>query len=392
MLVVSARLDIGGTEQHLLRVLPRLRRRGLDISLFVLERGGKLEAAMTAAGVEVAGPVRRLPRRLHALRAGISLRHHLRHVRPDIAHFFLSEPYLIGSFAMSGLGGIRSVMSRRSLNAYQARHPLLARVERWLHGHTAVLLGNSSAVVAELRAECEEVEKIGLIHNGIEISAAVDVGTRQRVRERLRLPADSFVIAVNANLIPYKGHRDLFAALDLIKDKLSTPWRLLLIGRDQGIESELRSLAEESGFAGHVEWLGERSDAQALLAAADIAVLPSHEEGFSNSLIEAMCCGLPVIATSVGGNVDAVAHEATGLLTPVRDPQALAVALMRFYEDAGLRSRLGAAARARAVSNFSIDDCVARYVNLYRGWHSYGREPAQILIDGKPQVAVSGSA
>lgn len=392
VLVVSARLDIGGTEQHLLRVLPRLRRRGLDISLFVLERGGKLEAAMTAAGVDVIGPARRLPRRLHALLAGVSLRYHLRNVRPDIVHFFLSEPYLIGSFAMSGIDGIRRVMSRRSLNAYQARYPLLARVERWLHGHTAVLLGNSSAVVAELRAECDEVEKIGLIHNGIEIAAAVDVGTRQRVRERLGLPADSFVLAVNANLIPYKGHRDLFAALDLIKGKLSMPWRLLLIGRDQGIESELRSLAKESGFADHVDWLGERSDAQSLLAAADIVVLPSHEEGFSNSLIEAMCCGLPVIATSVGGNVDAIAHEATGLLTPARDPQALAAALMRFYEDAGLRSRLGAAARARAVSNFSIDDCVARYVNLYRGWHSYDREPAQVLIDGKSQVAVSGSA
>jgi glycosyltransferase involved in cell wall biosynthesis len=153
VLVVTSRLDIGGTEQHLLRVLPRLRQRGLDVSLFVLERGGKLEQAILHAGVAISGPVRRLPRRLHAFHAGLCLRKQLTREEPDVLHFFLSEPYLVGSFAAFAKPNIQRVMSRRSLNVYQRRHPALAWLERRLHKHTAVLLGNSSAVVSDLLRE-----------------------------------------------------------------------------------------------------------------------------------------------------------------------------------------------------------------------------------------------
>lgn len=384
VLVVSARLDVGGTEQHLLRTLPLLRQRGLDISLFVLERGGKLEGAMSAAGISVAGPPqRRLPRLPHALLTCIYLRRYLGRLKPDIVHFFLSEPYLIGSFAAFGIKSIDRIMSRRSLGVYQARHRILSHLERWLHGRTRILLGNSSAVVADLLRECGDNNKIGLIRNGIETPVPVNLNKRRMARVSLCLPDESFVIAVNANLIPYKGHRDLFEALGLIKEMLSAPWTVLLIGRDHGCSEELYRLAEVYGFLANVIWLGERSDVQRILPAADVVVLPSHEEGFSNSLIEAMGCGLPVIATAVGGNIDAVTHEETGLLTPPRDPQKLGAALLRLYRNSDLRSHLGSAARARVLSNFSIDDCVARYLNLYQGWRSYGSIAIQHLIDGK---------
>lgn len=381
VLVVTARLDIGGTERHLARVLPSLRRQGLDVSIFVLERGGTLEGAMVEADVAVAGPIRFLPRHLHALLAGWELRRHLRQQKPDLVHFFLSEPYLIGSFAASGLPG-RHLMSRRSLNHYQEKHRVLAAIERRLHQRTSVLLGNSLAVVSDLLAEAGTRNKVGLIRNGIEIRDPVSEESRKAARSQLQLSQDTFVFAVVANLIPYKGHRDLFAAFALIADKLQKPWRLMLIGRDQGLGAELQKSAEGAGFADNILLLGERTDAQDLLNAADVSVLPSHEEGFSNSLIEAMARGLPVIATAVGGNVEAISHEATGLLVPARNPQALAEALLRLYEDPVLRQRLGVAARTRTVSEFSIEDCVRRYFNLYRGWQSYDAVPVQDLIDG----------
>jgi glycosyltransferase involved in cell wall biosynthesis len=383
VLVVTTRLDIGGTEQHLLRILPRLRGCGLDISLFVLERGGSLEGELAGAGVDIAGPLRRLPRHLHALAAGLHLRRQLRRQRPDIVHFFLSEPYIVGSAAAFGMRDMRRIMSRRSLNAYQSKHPTLARLERWLHGGTSVLLGNSSAVVSDLRGECNDAGKIGLIRNGLAIPDPVSSEKCVQARRLLGLPTETFVVAINANLIPYKGHADFFEALAIIQDKLPAAWRLLLIGRDQGVEAGLRDMAGKSGIADNLVWLGERADAQDLLSAADVCVLPSHEEGFSNSLIEAMGQGLPVIATAVGGNVDAVTHEKTGLLVPARNPEALAVALLRLSKDAGFRQQLGSAARERVVSHFSIDDCVARYLNLYRGWRVFGRQPVQGLIDAR---------
>ena len=259
---------------------------------------------------------------------------------------------------------------------------MLAAIERRLHQRTSVLLGNSLAVVSDLLAEAGTRNKVGLIRNGIEIRDPVSEESRKAARSQLQLSQDTFVFAVVANLIPYKGHRDLFAAFALIADKLQKPWRLMLIGRDQGLGAQLQKAAEVAGFAENILWLGERTDAQDLLNAADVSALPSHEEGFSNSLIEAMARGLPVIATAVGGNVEAISHEATGLLVPARNPQALAEALLRLYEDPVLRQRLGVAARTRTVSEFSIEDCVRRYFNLYRGWQSYDAVPVQDLIDG----------
>lgn len=381
VLVVTARLDIGGTEQHLLRVLPLLRREGLDVSLYVLERGGKLEETMVQGGVSVSGPVRRMPRHLHALSTAMHLRRHVQHLRPGILHVYLSEPYLVGSLAAFGQP-LHRIMSRRSLNVYQRKRPILAWLERRLHAGSVALLGNSSAVVADLLGECGDGRRVGLIRNGLAMPAAIDADQRLKAREQLQLPADSMVFAVNANLIPYKGHRDLFEALGRISDRLPPAWHLMLIGRDQGLGEDLRRMAQDRGFADHVIWLGERRDAQELLAAADILVLPSHEEGFSNSLIEAMGRGLPVIATSVGGNVDAVTHDATGLLVPPRDPVALGGAMLRLSQDTALRHRLGAAARARVLADFTIEDCVRRYLNLYAGAALYGRRPIQDLIDG----------
>src|SRR5664280_151150 len=139
---------------HLTRVLPELRRQGLDVSVFTLARGGQLEAQLVAKGVPVSGPTDSGRRLLQSLRAGLSLRRELRRRRPDIIHFFLPEPYMVGSLASAGMRHMIRIMSRRSLAVYQQSRVVLARVERWLHRFTNILLGNSSAVVDELVAEC----------------------------------------------------------------------------------------------------------------------------------------------------------------------------------------------------------------------------------------------
>jgi glycosyltransferase involved in cell wall biosynthesis len=296
-------------------------------------------------------------------------------------HFFLPEPYLIGSIAAAGLGGVIKIMSRRSLADYQRNHRLLALLERYLHRSTNALIGNSSAIAAQLVQECECSEKVGVIHNGIEPSPLPDRQARAARRRELGIPDDAFVIAVIANLIPYKGHADLFAALANVRERLRGPWRLILIGRDEGIGRDLQRQAELTGISPNILWLGERSDPQVLLAAADLGVLPSHQEGFSNSLIEKMAHALPVVATRVGGNSDAVVDGESGRLVPVADPTALGAAIVAFYEDPGLRTRLGAAARLRVEHLFTLDACVRRYLNLYLGIVANAGAPVAGLID-----------
>jgi glycosyltransferase involved in cell wall biosynthesis len=386
VVVVSSRLDMGGTERHLARVLPALRRSDIDISLFVLDRGGSLEPQIAREGVPIAGADRIRPRFIHAISAGRQLRTYLRQERPDILHFFLTEPYLIGSLATWHDDTIR-IMSRRSLAFYQRRHPMLARLERRLHRRTSVLLGNSAAVVEELVGECEEQDRVGLIHNGIPTGKQLTPQERAAMREQTGLPLDAFVLAMVANLIPYKGHADLFAAIARIKDRLPQPWRLMIIGRDDGVGSALRRSAVDQGIAGNLVWLDERTDAERLLDAADLAVLTSHEEGFSNSLVEAMARGIPVLATAVGGNLDAVVQGESGVLVPVQTPAALAAAILELAQDPSLRARLGTGGRERVQTLFSLDACVRRYVNLYRGIGALNGRPAQTVIDGGSHAA-----
>jgi glycosyltransferase involved in cell wall biosynthesis len=115
-------------------------------------------------------------------------------------------------------------------------------------------------------------------------------------------------------------------------------------------------------------WLpGARGDVPELMRAMDIFVLPSQAEGISNTVLEAMASGLPVVATAVGGNPELVRHGDTGTLVPPMDTAALTAALLAYVEDARRRLDHGRAARERAVARFSLEGMLERYTALYEG-------------------------
>ena len=362
LVAVVTGLDVGGTERHLLAVLPRLRSYGFLPRVACLRRGGALAPHFAAAGIEVAefsgsGGVPAAIRAVPRLRSWFS-----RH-RPDIVHFFLPEAYLLGAIATLGIGGLVRVMSRRSLNRYQYHHPFAARVEMLLHRHMDALLANSGAVATELRGEGVPAERLHVIPNGIVIEPG---GDRIMTRTLLGLTPEALVIIVVGNLIAYKGHADLLDALASVRARLPDGWILLCAGRDDGIGHELAARAAAIGLGDHVRFLGERDDVSALLAASDIAVSASHEEGSSNAILEAMATGLAVIATDVGGGAEALGPGVGGLLVPARDPAALGMALLSLAGDPALRQRMGSTARSRAMRDFSLDACVHSYAALYR--------------------------
>lgn len=381
ILVVTSRLDIGGTERHLVRVLPEIKRKGIEITLYLMERGGSLEGELLRQGIRLEGPQPSWPEFFRWPRATVALARFLRRERPTIVHFFLPRPYLYGSLAAELAGQRRRLMSRRSLTNYRSCYPLLGSVERLLHSRTAGLIGNSRAVLDQLGAEVDDPRKLALIHNGIEILKPATASDPERVRHALRIADNALVIAVVANLLAYKGHSDLISALALINDRLP-PWRLLAIGRDDGIGAELRRQAEALKVADNIMWLGERTDVGDLLSASDIFVLPSHQEGFSNALLEAMAGGVPAITTAVGGNLDAVVDGETGLLVPPTDPGALAAAISRLAKDPSLRERFADAARRRVVQRFSLEACVQQYEIMYRALGETIPRPISEILAG----------
>jgi len=168
-----------------------------------------------------------------------------------------------------------------------------------------------------------------------------------------------------ANLIPYKGHADLIQAFATIRDQLPPDWTCLCIGRDDGIGATLRAQAQAAGIGEHMRFLGSRQDVADLLCASDVGVLCSHEEGFSNAVLEGMAAGLPMVVTDVGGNGEAVIDGSTGVVVPARHPEALGQALLEMGLDSLKRKAMGERGALRAQGTFSMRSCVEQYIAMY---------------------------
>jgi glycosyltransferase involved in cell wall biosynthesis len=370
LLVVTESLGFGGTETHLIRLLAPLAACGWSIAVFCLSDRGQRADQLEAAGVSVFSRTRQRPAQAYKNRNSVTIAlaaNHLfwlmRRWRPHIVHFYLPGPYLVGAPPAIAAGTPIRIMSRRSLSNYQKNHPLLARLERRLHRGMDALIGNSQAVVSDLISEGAPSDKVHLIYNGI--GSSLDLPDRSEARQALGIGQDTVVGVVIANLIPYKGHRDLVEGLALVSRSLPPGWRVLCVGRDEGMQEKLEKLAEARGIKGNIPFLGERADTSTLFAAADFCVLSSWEEGFSNVILEAMSAGLPTIVTRVGGNPEAVIDQETGFVVPPRDPEALGNAIHRLAQDFDLRQRLGAAAQRRVRQEFSIESCVDSHNLLY---------------------------
>jgi glycosyltransferase involved in cell wall biosynthesis len=366
---------------------PRLRRFGWNPVIYCLTRPGELASQVAQAGIQVIPPPFafapkegwRLVRTLKMLLSTLKLLWVMISTRPQIAHFFLPAAYLIGA-PLSLLARVPTrVMSRRSLNRYQESHRILAGLERRLHRRMTAVLGNSRQVVKEL-VEVEHCppERVALIYNGIDVSAFETERPPTVVNERNG--ERPLVLITVANLIRYKGHSDLVAALGGVAEALTSRWSLLCVGRNYGIGACLKEQARALGIEENVKLLGARPDIASLLAAADIGVLSSHEEGFANSILEGMAAGLPMIVTDVGGNAEAVVHGVTGLVVPPRNATALGAAILELALDAGLRRTMGSAGRERVEKYFGIDRCVTNYARLYAGLLR-GERPAEIGLE-----------
>jgi glycosyltransferase involved in cell wall biosynthesis len=368
IVVAAPPMRTGGTEQHLLHILPALAERGFDIKVVLLESGGPLEPRLRAERLEVIVPTVRTPRPLRTYLQARKIAAAIGKSGARVVHAFLSEPYFAATLAvgMSARPKPKLVHARRSLAFYAAQYPVISALERGLHRYADVLLGNSEAVARELRGEVGAADKVAVIYNGLPIRETATTEERETARLAFGLPKDAYVMTIVANLHPYKGHVDLIHALGMIRLALPQPWRLLMPGRDSGarelIEAEILRLGLTENVVMPGEWPGSRQP----YAAADLGLLVSHTEGFSNSLIEGMAMGLPMIATRVGGNIDAIDHGATGLLVPPSTPAALAEAITELAQDMPRSRALGAAARSAARERYSLERCVDRYAALWR--------------------------
>ncbi len=188
-----------------------------------------------------------------------------------------------------------------------------------------------------------------------------DPAARARIRAGFGVPDDRVVILAVSRLIRSKGYPELAAALRAI-----TGAELWVVGErlasDHG--PDMGRLLAGAGLGARLRMLGYRTDVPALMAAADIFVLPSHLEGLPMAVIEAMLTGLPVVATDIRGPREQVVPGVTGLLVPRGEVAPLAAALARLAADPALRQAMGAAGRARAAARYDESQVIARTLDL----------------------------
>lgn len=235
---------------------------------------------------------------------------------------------------------------------------------RLLHAVVRRVLDSSSHVIAisnDIKRRALEDygcrRSVEVIHYGLTPPAF-----ESRTRAQLGIPEDDVILISIGRLVKRKALGDLISALS----KANHPrMRLLIIGEGPE-EQRLRDLAEALGVSSRTEFLGaiwgERKFQY--LAASDVFVLPSAHEGFGLAFLEAMYCGLPVIASSTGGQTDFLKDGATGFLVPVGDSDALADRLLRLARDRGLRERMSSFNKEHA-KRFHISGVAERYETVF---------------------------
>jgi L-malate glycosyltransferase len=285
----------------------------------------------------------------------------VRRLRPEILH--AHDPHAV---AMAALARSMSASEHQPLIVASRRvdfHLKRNAFSRWKYRQVALFICASEAIRRMLLGDGIPASRARTIHEGVDVEA-IDAVPPARIHAEFWLPVHSPVVGNVGALVPHKGHRHLIDAAALVVRDVPDV-RFVILG-----EGELRPLLEkrivEHHLQRHVLLPGFRRDVLALHKGFDLFVMSSVTEGLGTSVLDAMACGRPVVATRAGGLPEIVVDGETGLLVEPRDVRGLAEAIAGLLRDPDCRARMGAAGRARLVQHFSADQMVARTLQAYQ--------------------------
>ncbi len=360
VLNVVGSLALGGTEQYIVRMAPALRRYGIETEVCLLDRTGPLLEFAESAGIHVHGTRARghLSRTLAyagfaTIREIASL---IRRRHFDVVHSYLFHAELVATPAARLARTRRVIVSRRAVFPWRrpggAHYFLLESVTNMLANE---LIANSHVVLADAERTDRLLPKTRtVIYNGVDPDRYGIASPRRTGKFRL--------VTVGA-LAPRKGQLYAIEALRLVRDA-GVDAQLTLVGG--GSDEELLRRASRSSRVGeHVAFAGPRLDPRPFLLDADLFLLPSRQEGFSNALLEGMASGLPAIVTDVGGNREAIVNGEGGMVVPPFDPRALARAIIALAQSRELLSAMGKANRRRVEEIFSLEASARKLAAWY---------------------------
>jgi len=354
-------LGTGGAQTALSRLLQHADRRGFEPTVACLYNGsGSAAERIRQLGITVSDLGMSAKWRADAV---CRLYGVLRRERPTILHTWMYHANVIGRL-VGRLARVPVIISsRRNVFIGGGFRELVNSVTSPLADRVVTVC--DAAREAELARARVPPSHVITIHNGIDVPIRDTTDQRGGIHARrsLGISPEAHVIGSVGRLHPQKDFGTLIAAMKLVKEG-DADARLLIVG-DGPCRESLERRTARLDLAEDVIFAGDRSDISSLLAAMDVFALASRWEGLPNAVLEAMACGLPVVATGVGGTPELVQDGSTGRLVSPQDPQAMAAVLTEVLSSEQIRTEMGKAGRARAKEHFSIQEMVRRTEALY---------------------------
>lgn len=361
LLFLTTGLAYGGAETQLARLALCLKTRGWKVQVISLTPPKAYVAELEAVGIPVFSLDIR--RKLPDPRPIIQLARRIRSWRPDIIHSHMVHANIMARLVRVIAPVPILIGTAHSTNEGGRCRELLYRLTDPLCDVTTQV--SQEGLKRYVRVGATPKDKICYIPNGVDTECfCPNPEVKRCLRADLGLQNTFLWIAVGRFDIP-KDYPNLLQAFVCVVQE--NPLAMLVIAGDGPLRPAMEVLAQDLGLKDRVRFLGMRHDIPELMNAADGYVMSSAWEGMANVLLEAGATGLPIVATDVGGNREVVQDGETGFLVPLKNPEALAGAMLRLMNlSENERLQMGEASRRYIQDNYSLDLVTDMWENLYR--------------------------
>ena len=363
VLTMITSFQIGGTERQVTNVSLGLDAGRFDLHLACLRNFGELRQELDKVS-RIHRPVFDIGK-LYSLRTlgeAIRLARYIRKKGIQIVHAYGLYPNIFAVPVARIAGAPIVIASIRDCG------DILKPWQRWLQKIVCrmadCVLVNADAIRDALISQGYRPDNIAVIRNAIAQPEATEINESSGIRQELGLTQSGPLVLVLSRLNRMKGVEYFLDAAKIVAAEVPEA-RFLIVG-DGAIRQELQSQAANLGLADKIAFTGFRTDVPRLLSEVSLSVLPSLSEGLSNTLLESMAAGVPVIATWVGGNPEIIEDGVSGLLVPPRDSETLADAMLTVLKNPGLAAKFAVAGKHRIADVFSLERSLREIERLYQ--------------------------
>ncbi len=365
--------SVGGAERQVATLGKKLIEGGHEVFVITEQKASSLKLSETVDHI----PVIRIPfpkiRWIGALFLFVRLAGYLikyRH-RYNVIHVHIVKYFAFVAALMGRILGKKVILKLSGWEELDLgilseahRKKWLFKILTWGIKKGSYYIAVSKKIEDRLKACQFPEEKIRFIPNGVDTNLFSPGAEKDSARKRLGLSGFPIGVFVG-RLVKEKGLEDLvYAWKDVIQRPEGASGVLLLIGSGY-LSAELKKKVQDEGLLDKIVFVGETPNVLEYLKAADFFVLPSLIEGLSNSLLEAMACALPVIATRTSGSEDLVIDGQNGYTVDIHSPKGLAEAILRLIQDRPSLSSMGKRSREIVAGRYAIDKTVSQYLNIY---------------------------